>query len=105
MIRRPPRSTLFPYTTLFRSFLQTYLSLSDTLGDPSLQLSHQLLGIVLHIVEHILNSLAVKYLIYVVLSILHGDVNGVGITKKVVHVAQNLLIGAHQEHKIGRAHV
>src|SRR3712207_7438922 len=24
MIRRPPRSTLFPYTTLFRSFLATY---------------------------------------------------------------------------------
>src|SRR2546426_8145423 len=23
MIRRPPRSTLFPYTTLFRSFAQT----------------------------------------------------------------------------------
>src|SRR2546429_9986995 len=23
MIRRPPRSTLFPYTTLFRSFLKT----------------------------------------------------------------------------------
>src|SRR5690348_18019911 len=23
MIRRPPRSTLFPYTTLFRSFLRT----------------------------------------------------------------------------------
>src|SRR5438309_6742447 len=23
MIRRPPRSTLFPYTTLFRSWLQT----------------------------------------------------------------------------------
>src|SRR2546422_11219247 len=23
MIRRPPRSTLFPYTTLFRSFIQT----------------------------------------------------------------------------------
>src|SRR3989475_7848063 len=23
MIRRPPRSTLFPYTTLFRSFLTT----------------------------------------------------------------------------------
>src|SRR3712207_8881097 len=26
MIRRPPRSTLFPYTTLFRSFLGTELS-------------------------------------------------------------------------------
>src|SRR3712207_8007716 len=24
MIRRPPRSTLFPYTTLFRSFLQGF---------------------------------------------------------------------------------
>src|SRR5258708_38319110 len=24
MIRRPPRSTLFPYTTLFRSFLSLY---------------------------------------------------------------------------------
>src|SRR3712207_8327213 len=23
MIRRPPRSTLFPYTTLFRSYIQT----------------------------------------------------------------------------------
>src|SRR2546429_2093895 len=26
MIRRPPRSTLFPYTTLFRSGLQTIVS-------------------------------------------------------------------------------
>src|SRR2546430_11760866 len=26
MIRRPPRSTLFPYTTLFRSALLTYLA-------------------------------------------------------------------------------
>src|SRR5256886_9683754 len=24
MIRRPPRSTLFPYTTLFRSFTESY---------------------------------------------------------------------------------
>src|SRR2546430_8608423 len=24
MIRRPPRSTLFPYTTLFRSFMENY---------------------------------------------------------------------------------
>src|SRR5258708_14978226 len=26
MIRRPPRSTLFPYTTLFRSYLWDYLT-------------------------------------------------------------------------------
>src|SRR3712207_8084490 len=25
MIRRPPRSTLFPYTTLFRSFMQWFI--------------------------------------------------------------------------------
>src|SRR5260370_24477661 len=30
MIRRPPRSTLFPYTTLFRSFL--FLSMALRLG-------------------------------------------------------------------------
>src|SRR5687767_15682762 len=29
MIRRPPRSTLFPYTTLFRSFGTGYSSLSS----------------------------------------------------------------------------
>src|SRR3712207_9375261 len=28
MIRRPPRSTLFPYTTLFRSLLITILSIA-----------------------------------------------------------------------------
>src|SRR5437762_14294951 len=29
MTRRPPRSTLFPYTTLFRSLCQTLLRLRD----------------------------------------------------------------------------
>src|SRR2546428_2544384 len=29
MIRRPPRSTLFPYTTLFRSWLSPYQLLGD----------------------------------------------------------------------------
>src|SRR3712207_7015015 len=31
MIRRPPRSTLFPYTTLFRSFIPATIILLDTL--------------------------------------------------------------------------
>src|SRR2546429_1188823 len=41
MIRRPPRSTLFPYTTLFRSLLSRTRDASPsrktraTLGDPS----------------------------------------------------------------------
>src|SRR5256885_11381045 len=32
MIRRPPRSTLFPYTTLFRSDTIAYLSEEEVLG-------------------------------------------------------------------------
>src|SRR5690349_24565876 len=32
MIRRPPRSTLFPYTTLFRSFRPKSTKGDDTLG-------------------------------------------------------------------------
>src|SRR5258708_18269158 len=40
MIRRPPRSTLFPYTTLFRSLrekgtpLHAATVVGDTVGDP-----------------------------------------------------------------------
>src|SRR3712207_8445536 len=34
MIRRPPRSTLFPYTTLFRSFSSNYAPLFGTLLTP-----------------------------------------------------------------------
>src|SRR2546429_9614319 len=44
MIRRPPRSTLFPYTTLFRSHLSplrrfTELALAGDLSSPSLATS------------------------------------------------------------------
>src|SRR3712207_7691159 len=36
MIRRPPRSTLFPYTTLFRSFMDAFEGAVEQLrvGDP-----------------------------------------------------------------------
>src|SRR5258708_28759343 len=43
MIRRPPRSTLFPYTTLFRSFSETILA--DKCGPRErrlLAIAHQL---------------------------------------------------------------
>src|SRR3712207_8908892 len=33
MIRRPPRSTLFPYTTLFRSHVQTYAHMHTSYTD------------------------------------------------------------------------
>src|SRR2546422_8451406 len=35
MIRRPPRSTLFPYTTLFRSIREVFLEDSLLRADPS----------------------------------------------------------------------
>ena len=34
MIRRPPRSTLFPYTTLFRSMTETNMSASNPYDGP-----------------------------------------------------------------------
>src|SRR5256885_11809271 len=34
MIRRPPRSTLFPYTTLFRSVLPPAFPAPDCVSDP-----------------------------------------------------------------------
>src|SRR5437016_7650833 len=36
MIRRPPRSTLFPYTTLFRSFVARRGACDDLLDQPHL---------------------------------------------------------------------
>src|SRR5256885_9423462 len=34
MIRRPPRSTLFPYTTLFRSYQSDYFAISTSVKNP-----------------------------------------------------------------------
>src|SRR2546425_6702579 len=39
MIRRPPRSTLFPYTTLFRSIQKDILAQRVTLGMPPYEAS------------------------------------------------------------------
>src|SRR3712207_8006623 len=40
MIRRPPRSTLFPYTTLFRSFDDTTFHLIEAMGRIMPEVSH-----------------------------------------------------------------
>src|SRR5256885_12211234 len=40
MIRRPPRSTLFPYTTLFRSFLTKPLGMTATSKHPLIVIIH-----------------------------------------------------------------
>src|SRR2546422_9520862 len=41
MIRRPPRSTLFPYTTLFRSLLHRDAERADRLDPPSARGKHE----------------------------------------------------------------
>src|SRR5690349_24139082 len=42
MIPRPPRSTLFPYTTLFRSFAQTKRVFGDDFANDEIRQSHKL---------------------------------------------------------------
>src|SRR2546427_6016553 len=46
MIRRPPRSTLFPYTTLFRSALVV----ADVAGRRA---DHPCHGVLLHVLRHV----------------------------------------------------
>src|SRR2546422_7716700 len=41
MIRRPPRSTLFPYTTLFRSLGANLIAISPQTPDHSLSMSEK----------------------------------------------------------------
>src|SRR3712207_8788976 len=50
MIRRPPRSTLFPYTTLFRSFFLKYACFAEQLHD--FLCSPHIVGGRLHGYEH-----------------------------------------------------
>src|SRR3712207_7369096 len=58
MIRRPPRSTLFPYTTLFRSGLVGLaegfvLGLCLAIGVVGLAIGVELWGVVGHDVDHV----------------------------------------------------
>src|SRR2546429_4536148 len=49
MIRRPPRSTLFPYTTLFRSIVLTGLWTETCVTLPTIQALHD--GYEIYVVE------------------------------------------------------
>ena len=80
------------------ALLERNLTALDTLGDPYLQLAHEFLGVVLHIIEHLGHRLAINHLVDVIMVVLHTDMNGSGVAKEVVHIAKYLLIGSHEEH-------
>src|SRR5437879_11653739 len=65
MIRRPPRSTLFPYTTLFRSLFDTHVA-ARFLGEPALGLDvlvRRYLGLELRSEEHTSELQSPMYLV------------------------------------------
>ena len=51
----------------------------------------------MYIFQDLGNSLTIDKLVNVVTLLVNRDVNGIGITEEVVHVAENLLISANQE--------
>src|SRR2546422_8442646 len=67
MIRRPPRSTLFPYTTLFRSDADLHAGL-DRLPHSVLELAAELAGEL----DVLLHLGAVRAALFVVLADVHG---------------------------------
>src|SRR5260370_13802948 len=50
MIRRPPRSTLFPYTTLFRSVKRTLAPAQNVVGPPGVMLGVAGIGLTVTVV-------------------------------------------------------
>src|SRR3712207_7658191 len=84
MIRRPPRSTLFPYTTLFRS-------------------GQQLVRGILDVGQHLAHGVALDDVVHVDAALLiQADVDRVGVAEQVVQVAEDLLVGPQQDRKSTR---
>ena len=82
----------------FLSLLKADFPLLHALGNPCLQLPYEFLGIILHVVKHLLNGLAIDNLVDVVFAVLDRDVYGIGVAEEVVHVAENFLICSDEEH-------
>src|SRR3712207_4534897 len=81
MIRRPPRSTLFPYTTLFRSLIAL-----DELGD-------ELVGAFAHLV---VDTRARRARLHLLEGLRPGlDVQVVGVHERPVYVQEHRLYQSH----------
>src|SRR5690554_8107353 len=102
MIRRPPRSTLFPYTTLFRSFLggKTQLAAVNSINWAR---------IMAQIVYYFQASLALggpdRSMAFSVPTGNFGDIFAGYLAKKMGLPISQLVIATNRNDKIGRAHV
>ena len=68
------------------------------LADPGFEAAYEPLRVVLHIFEHVGHGFAVDGLVDAVALGIHADMDGVGVAEEVVHVAQDFLVGTHEEH-------
>src|SRR2546430_5085114 len=102
MIRRPPRSTLFPYTTLFRS-CSTATDISITAASRRSRMRRGKRGYSSKLMSKqiLRESLAVRRLLEVNPSDLKDDVIAINRVTKVVKGGKNLSFS----NQIGRAHV
>src|SRR3712207_8276322 len=98
MIRRPPRSTLFPYTTLFRSFVffgwGLLVAVFAVFGAPRLQARFGTAP-----------SLYGALGFFAVLLLLIGLFTDVRWALIVCVIASGVVVGINNTLKIGRAHV
>src|SRR3712207_8467121 len=96
MIRRPPRSTLFPYTTLFRSDLHAILYPNDHGADPAtlgaVSLSHP----ALFAIEYALAQLWISW---------RSEEHTSELQSRQYPVCRLLLEKKKQLHNIGSPHV
>src|SRR3712207_8048992 len=91
MIRRPPRSTLFPYTTLFRSFLDREAFLSGELSIRIINEGRDETNAQLRSEEHTSELQSRQYLVCRLL-----------LEKKTLSLSRSLLTYAHEMPWISR---
>ena len=81
---------------LFAFFDSNFLFV-DGFGHPRFEATHQSLGVILHILEHIGHRFAVDRLVDGISVGIDGDMHRIGVAEEIVHVAENLLVGTYEE--------
>ena len=82
----------------FLAFLNGNLAFLHALGDPGLHRADEFLGTVLYVFQHVSHGFAIDDLVDIVALFVHRDMYRIGVTKQVVEVTEDFLIGTDQEH-------